>query len=525
MGSTRRSALVAGGVISAGLLANGVASLSSLAGPKVPVRRSLQGLAWNDPIVATYREGVGILKRKAADDPLGWVGLCSIHGAPTAFKYCPHGDWYFLPWHRAFTVMYERIIRSVTKNPDFAMPFWDWTANPRMPEVFLSPTTPDGKPNPLHVDDGGVRRTWPADTPMPPSIVGQSVLDSILKATPYEIFGTSRNPKQNSTDPAWVPRGGGVQGVLEATPHNNVHNFIGGWMPTRQSPRDPMFFMHHCNIDRIWALWNVHNRNSLDPLWTDMTFTNHFLHPDGSFWSPKVSDLYDPESLGYGYGLEPPASASIGPGPKTIALGRRLETLVGPPTGRAATTGATTTVLTDVGTATATAPLSVAVSLPGDVVAAIARRTSAPAGTASIDMARSLEIAATGPRALAFLRDVDITDPSTTSFRVFIDQRDLGPDTPDTAPGYVGTFAVLDHGAGHDADHHAGRTGGPNGTNDDRHAAPSFVLDLTDAIQRVYGATSEPKGDIRLQLQPVSINGGRAGTAKPTSVEVAVVST
>jgi len=30
--------------------------------------------------------------------------------------------------------------------------------------------------------------------------------------------------------------------------------------------------MHHCNIDRIWAVWNVNNQNSNDPLWTDMTF-------------------------------------------------------------------------------------------------------------------------------------------------------------------------------------------------------------------------------------------------------------
>jgi hypothetical protein len=60
---------------------------------------------------------------------------------------------------------------------------------------------------------------------------------------------------------AWIVSGGGVQGTLEALPHNQVHNSIGGWMPTPASPRDPIFFMHHCNIDRIWAVWNLHHLN------------------------------------------------------------------------------------------------------------------------------------------------------------------------------------------------------------------------------------------------------------------------
>ena len=42
-------------------------------------------------------------------------------------------------------------------------------------------------------------------------------------------------------------------GMLEATPHNTVHNTIAGDMATMLSPRDPIFFLHHANIDRIWA--------------------------------------------------------------------------------------------------------------------------------------------------------------------------------------------------------------------------------------------------------------------------------
>jgi len=245
-------------VISAGLIASSIPGMVAVAraqNRQLPLRRSLQGLAWNDPIIATYRDAVGIMKKMSTSQKFNWIKLSEIHGSSAGFKFCPHGNWYFLPWHRGFTATYERIVRHLTKNNDFAMPFWDWTANPRMPQVFLSRRTPDGKTNWLFVTDRGVQRTWPRTRPMPSNIVGQNVLNTILAATPYEIFGTSRPRGQNSLDPSWVTRRTGTQGVLEATPHNNVQNNIGGWMPTPSSPRDPIFFMHHSNVDRIWDLW------------------------------------------------------------------------------------------------------------------------------------------------------------------------------------------------------------------------------------------------------------------------------
>src|SRR6478672_12211919 len=139
---------------------------------------------------------------------------------------------------------------------------------------------------------------------MPPEVVGPDVLNAILAATEYEQFGTSRPDGQDSLDPSWITTGTGTQDQLEGNAHNMVHNNIGGWMPSASSSRDPIFFMHHSNIDRIWALWNsLGNQNSPDPLWNDMPFTDNFLNTDGSFFSPKVSDLYVPEQLGYTYGL------------------------------------------------------------------------------------------------------------------------------------------------------------------------------------------------------------------------------
>ena len=54
-------------------------------------------------------------------------------------------------------------------------------------------------------------------------------------------------------------------------------------MGQANSALDPIFMMHHCNIDRIWWMWNQGGGvNSPDPLWTDMTFQNNFFNPDGT---------------------------------------------------------------------------------------------------------------------------------------------------------------------------------------------------------------------------------------------------
>ncbi len=42
---------------------------------------------------------------------------------------------------------------------------------------------------------------------------------------------------------------------LEYDLHNLVHRYVGGDMALAASPNDPVFWLHHCNIDRLWSLW------------------------------------------------------------------------------------------------------------------------------------------------------------------------------------------------------------------------------------------------------------------------------
>jgi tyrosinase len=512
-----------GAVIGAGLIASNIPAMKALAAGQPPERRTLQGLAWNDPIVATYRDAVSLLKQKPASDKMGWAGLAGIHGKnPNSYHFCPHGNWYFLPWHRAYILTYERVIRELTKNNDFALPFWDWTTNPKMPDVFVTPKTPDGKSNALYVNDQDFgqtwKRTWPATKPMPPQVVGHTVLQDILGSADYEEFGTSRPHGQNNRNASWVLKRTGAQGTLEGTAHNLVHNNIGGWMPSALSPRDPIFFMHHCNIDRIWAVWNsLPNDNSTDPLWTDMTFTNNFIHPDGTPYSPKVSDLFVPETLGYTYGLSSPV-ASASPSPNLMALRSKLTTLR--VTGAANDAGVKSFSAAPAGqtVGTASAPLAVTVNVDPALIASVVKRKPVPSGTEFLNFAAARELRATGTRVLAFVRDVAVTQAEDTEYRVFLDYPGLTADTPVTDPSYVGSFGIFVHGE------HGGH-GGP--ADDDTNTNPSFVLDLTSAIQRVYGKGQPPAGGIKLQFLPVpsKANAGRVGTIRPGQIEVVFVNT
>jgi tyrosinase len=266
----------------------------------LPRRREINGLALNDPTVQTLRDGVRLLKARPGGNPAApsWTEMSNIHGtANGGFNKCPHGTWYFLPWHRAYVLMYERMIRSVTGNNAFAMPYWDWAANRTVPLAFKN-STHNGQPNPLFV--AARNNAWS----VPDTYSGPAVMSNIFAQTNFELFGTSRRAGQNNLNPSWIKGPGGVQGTLEATPHNNIHVNLGGFMPKGNSPMDPIFQMHHGNIDRIWWRWNCMGRaNTADPLWRDMPFTNNYYNPDGTMRTWKPSQLLSVSALGYSYGL------------------------------------------------------------------------------------------------------------------------------------------------------------------------------------------------------------------------------
>jgi tyrosinase len=375
---SRRNILLQGGAIGAGIIAASVPGVVALAQGAPKLRRSLHGMAPDDPILQTWRDGVRLLK--AASGNISWASFAGIHGDDNGFNLCPHGDWYFLPWHRAFILMYERAVRQLTGNNDFAMPYWDWTSDQSIPAAFEDPTF-NGQPNPLFESQ---RDASPTDS-LPDSVVGQGIINQILTQSPFETFGTSRptDPQgvvQNNLDQSWINcEMCGVKGTLEATPHDLVHGFVGGLMGDSRSARDPLFMMHHCNIDRIWWMWNQGGQvDSPDPLWTDMTFQNNFFNPDGTPYSPKVTDLLSPEPLGYTYVQTPAPVITLTVTPATLAQVDKFRSLYAAPNlATAKPAGISTYVATNTRAATPTKYLEIPVDVDVNALTGGAPRIAA----------------------------------------------------------------------------------------------------------------------------------------------------
>ena len=99
-------------------------------------------------------------------------------------------------------------------------------------------------------------------------------------------------------------------GSVEDAPHNTVHSWVGeADTPHREdmgtfytAARDPIFYGHHSNLDRMWAIWKTlgeGRRDYSDEDWLDSEF--YFYDENADFVRVKVRDCVDTKKLGYVY--------------------------------------------------------------------------------------------------------------------------------------------------------------------------------------------------------------------------------
>ena len=88
--------------------------------------------------LASYKKAIRAMLALPATDARNWYRIAIAHDLD-----CPHGNWWFLPWHRGYLGWFEQICRELSGDPDFALVYWDWTAEPRIPaEMFEDVLTP-----------------------------------------------------------------------------------------------------------------------------------------------------------------------------------------------------------------------------------------------------------------------------------------------------------------------------------------------------------------------------------------------
>jgi tyrosinase len=253
----------------------------------------------------------------------GWGFIPAPPGVPTTpvpsqslqelyWDQCQHQSWYFAPWHRGYLLALEAQIRAAVVSlggpATWALPYWNYLGpgtEAEIPPAFTQQTLPlpGGPPNPLFVQarygphNDGINIFIPIP-PVSGACETNDVYTGSDSVTPLPGFGGPETGFSHF---------GGTSGNLENNPHNLVHGDVGGNAPDNLTyglmadpgiaALDPIFYLHHSNIDRMWAAWNaIGNSNPSDPNWLNgpaavgaRPFAMPF--PDGS------SYLYTPEMV------------------------------------------------------------------------------------------------------------------------------------------------------------------------------------------------------------------------------------
>jgi tyrosinase len=245
------------------------------------LRPSVQQL--DDQQLAKLREAIG--KMAPIEDDRGFQHLASLHGGPPK-AYCQHGhsdSWnryhgapLFLPWHRAYLHFFELAMQDQVG--EVMLAWWDWTSSQSHEEGI--PAGYEGAGNPLAeqpIAKGRPRpkgvppQTWREPEP-PGNLPEPAELKEIVELPSFMDFSTQ----------------------LEQQLHNRVHGWVGGAMGSIPiAAFDPIFYAHHCMVDRAWRLWQLEHGQPGPPAASWKTVLDPF--------PLTVGDVLNVSALGYDY--------------------------------------------------------------------------------------------------------------------------------------------------------------------------------------------------------------------------------
>ena len=228
-----------------------------------------------------------------------WDGAVGNGSSP---GYCTHSSILFPMWHRPYLLLYEQILwghaqEIAAEYPPgereryqkvalvLRIPYWDWAQkNSEMPDIVsqdqVTINTPQGPqtiPNPLNkyhfhpyvASDFGTDLPPYNSTVRMPDEAGLSrsaMINQNLKNLTwylhdycYKMISSTHEYQQFSN--AAAPN---TTYSIEAI-HGSVHNLVGGMLPNMNghmtlfpySAFDPIFMLHHCNVDRLVAIWQA----------------------------------------------------------------------------------------------------------------------------------------------------------------------------------------------------------------------------------------------------------------------------
>ncbi|KAL2496611.1 Polyphenol oxidase F [Forsythia ovata] len=278
--------------------------------------------------VAKYEKAIQAMRdldTSDPQDPRGFMQQANIHCA-----YCNgahdqvgfnnldlqvHNSWLFFPFHRWYLYFYERILGKLINDPTFALPFWNWD-NPKgmtLPPIFDNPNSSlyDAKRDPKNTGSAIVDLTFSGSTDNLQLVANNltSIYSEMVRSVstttdfvgkPY-CAGSNPSPGGGSSENGshtgihwWV-------GTKDTTGPNKFNEDMGNFY---SAGRDPVFYCHHSNVDRMWTIWREVVQNNIPK---DITSSN-YLNAEFLFYDEnkrlvrvKAGDCFDQRKLGYDY--------------------------------------------------------------------------------------------------------------------------------------------------------------------------------------------------------------------------------
>jgi Common central domain of tyrosinase/Protein of unknown function (DUF_B2219) len=246
------------------------------------VRKSFKTLTAAE--LAAFKNGVAVMKSRPATDPTSWAYQAAIHGTTatpvqTAWNTCQHNTTHFFSWHRMELCFFERILRKASGMPTLGLPYWNYSDASDPIARFLPAAfrTPANATNPLFTSNRNAAIN---------NGTGQLAASAVSLASaipgPIPFYSFSSN--------------------VNGTPHGAVHGGIGGGMGSVPTAAvDPIFWLHHCNIDRLWNRWLAGgggraNPPTSDTVWHNTKFT--FFDEFGEQVQMTGAELLNPNVCG-----------------------------------------------------------------------------------------------------------------------------------------------------------------------------------------------------------------------------------
>ncbi|KAK6532025.1 hypothetical protein TWF694_003188 [Orbilia ellipsospora] len=315
-------------------IADGTRAITS--GP-VPVRQNFLDFIKNPDLLNLYLLALSNMMNKPQSDVTSHYQVAGIHGRPYITwdgvsggnnngGYCTHADILFLSWHRPYLALYESLLLSevnaiakaypagssdstkyLAAAANFRIPYWDWASSPTLPDLIGSQPTVTVQdptkgstniPNPLfaykyHFTSTSQQRS---ELPNAPFVTNKQTsrleigqlnaqltnIGTNLKNRVYNLL-TAYTDYVNFSNKGTTQTVNGQTDSLESV-HDVIHATVGGnngeMAYVDYAAHDPLFFLHHTNIDRIFAIWQAIHSNSTNPY---ISSSDNFVNNYGTY--------------------------------------------------------------------------------------------------------------------------------------------------------------------------------------------------------------------------------------------------